>query len=104
MTIQAETPEERAMLLGLRERQRREAGNPILLIKAECTQLGLSVEASQDGGATWVYVQLTPYKDRETRRYGWGELRTVINPAQDRADYFTELDGRGIKYKVVRGD
>ncbi len=70
-----------------------------LLIRADCTQLGLSVEASQDGGETWVMVQLTPYKTRSTssvRQYS-----TCISPALDRAEYFAELESRGIDFQEV---
>lgn len=70
---------------------------PVPLIRADCTQVGLSVEASRDNGATWQFVQLTPYQVRRSptvRAYS-----TCINPAQDRADYFAELDRRGIEYR-----
>ena len=72
----------------------------IPLIRAECTQLGLSVEASKDEGSSWIFVQLTPYKVRATssvRAYS-----TMIDPAQDREDYFAEITRRGIKHKRFR--
>ncbi len=70
-----------------------------VLIRADCTQLGLAVDASRDGGKTWQCVQLTPYKVRETptvRAYS-----TAIDPSRDAADYFAELDRRGIAYKRI---
>lgn len=97
----AVSAEERQMLMGMRERQRRENGNPVLQIKAECTQLGLAVDASQDGGKTWVCVQLTPYKERESPTVM--QYSTCIDPGKDRAEYFAELDKRGIVYRAVRG-
>ena len=87
------------MLLGMRERQRIEAGRPVLQIKAECTQLGLAVDASQDGGKTWVCVQLTKYKVRNSTSVK--QYSTCIDPVRDRAEYFQELDRRGVKYQVV---
>jgi hypothetical protein len=69
------------------------------MIRTECTQLGLAVEASLDG-KTWITVQLTPYKVRNTptvRQYS-----TAINPKQDEVEYFAELDARGVKYSRVR--
>ena len=71
-----------------------------LLIKADCTQLGLAVDASTDGGATWVCVQLHPYKTRQSssvRQYS-----TCIDPEQDRADYFATIRARGIEFQEVR--
>ncbi len=56
-----------------------------ILVRADCTQLGLSVDASRDGGKSWQLVQLTPYTVRQTptvRAYS-----TAIDPARDRADY-----------------
>ena len=70
-----------------------------ILIKVECTQLGLAVDASIDGGKTWQCVQLTPYKTR--RSVSVQQYSTAIDPAKDRAEYFAELDKRGIAYKVV---
>lgn len=64
-------------------------------IKADCTQMGLSVEASNDGGKTWQLVQLTPYKVRPSvsvRQYS-----TCIDPARDRAEYFASIRARGIE-------
>jgi len=72
---------------------------PVPLIRADCTQMGLAVDASRDNGKTWVFVQLTPYKTRETptvRAYS-----TAIDPVRDREDYFAELDRRGIAYGRV---
>ncbi len=71
----------------------------IPLIRADCTQLGLAVDASRDGGKTWQCVQLNPYRVRETpycRAYS-----TAIDPARDVAEYFAELDRRGVSYKRV---
>jgi len=71
------------------------AMNLIPLIKADCTQLGLAIDASIDGGKTWRCVQLSPYKTRTStaRQY-----TSCIDPSKDRAEYFAELDRRGIKY------
>ncbi len=69
------------------------------LIRADCTQLGLAVDASRDGGKTWQCVQLNRYTTRQSptvRAYS-----TCIDPSRDREDYFAELDRRGIAYKRV---
>jgi hypothetical protein len=71
-----------------------------ILIRADCTQVGLLVEASQDEGKTWQCVQIARYQERS--RPGFGNAQFIyINPSQDRADYFAELDKRGIAYKVA---
>jgi len=70
----------------------------IPLIRADCTQCGLSVEASRDGGKTWQFVQLQPYTVRQSptvRAYS-----TCIDPARDRSEYFAALDSRGIPYTI----
>lgn len=77
-------------------------GTPVSvpLIRADCTQLGLAVDASRDGGKTWQCVQLQPYRVRQSptlRAYS-----TAIDPAQDAADYFAELDRRGTRYTRAR--
>ena len=72
----------------------------MLKIKAECTQLGLAVEASQDGGKTWQTVQLTKYRERSRPMFGKAHS-TFVSPAQDREDYFAEIRGRGIQFEVV---
>jgi hypothetical protein len=76
-------------------------GTPVIvpLIFADCTQIGLVVDASRDGGKTWQNVQLSRYTVRESptvRAYS-----TCIDPARDVAEYFAELDRRGIRYKRV---
>ncbi len=71
----------------------------IPLVRADCTQLGLAVDASRDGGKTWQCVQLTPYTVRQSptvRAYS-----TAIDPARDREDYYAELTRRGIAHKRV---
>lgn len=62
-------------------------------IKADCTQLGLSVEASNDDGATWQLVDLYKYQARS----GGG-----MDPARDRQEYLEHLRARGIEFKVCR--
>ena len=72
----------------------------LVLIKADCTQLGLSVEASRDGGKNWAFVQLHPYAERSpptVRAYS-----RCIDPGKDRDEYFADLDKRGIQYKRAR--
>jgi len=69
-------------------------------VRAICNQVGLAIEASVDGGQTWIGVQIERYKVRSSptvRAYS-----TCINPAQDAEDYFAELDRRGVKYNRVR--
>lgn len=74
-------------------------GAPIIipLIRAECGQFGLSVDASRDNGKTWEYVQLDRYKTRTS--FGVHAYATCVDPERDRQDYFAELDARGVRYK-----
>jgi hypothetical protein len=69
-------------------------------IKADCTQLGLCVEASMDNGQTWQTVQLTPYKERHSASVM--QYKTCINPALDRQEYFDILRARRIDFVEVR--
>ncbi len=68
----------------------------IPIIKAECTQLGLSIEASIDGGSTWQMVQLTRYKERSSP--GVRQYSTCIDPAKDADEYFETLRARGVQF------
>ena len=71
----------------------------MLRIRANCTQLGLHVEATQNG-SDWQTVQLTPYKNRNSvsvRQYS-----ACIDPAKDRAEYFEAIRARGIAFEEVR--
>ncbi len=77
-------------------------GTPVIvpLIRACANQIGLAIEASKDGGKTWLLVQLNAYRVRETptvRAYS-----TAIDPARDVAEYFAELDRRGVRYVRAR--
>lgn len=72
----------------------------IPLIRAECTQLGLSVKASRDNGKTWQLVQLNPYKTRQTPTVA--AYKTAICPATDMEEYFAELDKKKIEYRRIR--
>lgn len=72
---------------------------PTPLIRADCTQLGLAVEASIDGGISWRFVQLDRYKVRSSPTVA--AYSTCIDPARDRAEYFAELDRRGIAYRIA---
>lgn len=71
-------------------------------IRACHSEIGLSIEASLDG-TNWQTVQLHKYQTRQAipsvKAYS-----TCINPAQDEADYFAELDRRGIRYERVRAE
>jgi hypothetical protein len=73
-------------------------GTPVLvpLIRADCTQMGLAVDASNDNGETWRFVQLHPYTVRETPTVQ--AYSQAIDPARDRAEYFATLDARGVRY------
>lgn len=71
-----------------------------LLIRADCTQLGLWVEASQDDGETWQTVQLSRYNERPSPTVQ--QYSTYIDPAHDRAEYFTALRKRGIQFTEVQ--
>ncbi len=64
--------------------------------------MGLSVEASNDNGKTWQFVQLHRYQVRETPTVQ--AYSTAIDPARDREDYFATLDAKGIRYKRMRTD
>lgn len=74
----------------------------VVEIKANINQIGVTVEARQNGGE-WVTVQVSRVKERQAspsvRQYS-----TCIDPALDVEEYFAELDSRGIQYKRVRGD
>lgn len=72
----------------------------MLKIKATCTELGLAVDASNDGGKTWHCVQLTPYKTR--RSTSVMQYSTAIDPGRDRAEYLAEISARGIQFELVR--
>lgn len=69
-----------------------------LRIKADCTQLGLSVEASLNGGP-WQMVQLTPYKDRKS--ISVMQYKSCIDPARDKEEYLAEIKARGIEFTEV---
>jgi hypothetical protein len=72
---------------------------PIPRIKATCTQLGLSIEASLDG-RRWQSIQLSLYRERS--RPGFGKaVSTFIDPARDREEYFAQLAARGVKFRIV---
>jgi hypothetical protein len=70
-----------------------------LEIKATHNQIGLTIEARR-GAGEWVTVQVSRYKVRDAfpsvRQYS-----TCIRPAQDEAEYFSDLDAKGIQYKRV---
>jgi hypothetical protein len=71
----------------------------MLEIRASHNQIGLSIEARQDGG-NWQLVQISKYRERGTtsvRQYS-----TCIDPMQDELDYFTFLDAKKIPYVKVR--
>jgi hypothetical protein len=74
--------------------------NTIPLIRTDCTQLGLHVEASQDNGATWITVELLPFRERSSKTVM--AYSRCIDPRQDEQDYYTHLDCRGIQYTRVR--
>lgn len=77
-------------------------GTPVIvpLIRADCTQMGLAVDASADNGKTWQFVQLTPYTNRESLTVQ--AYSRAIDPAKDRAEYFAALDARGVRYTIAR--
>jgi len=71
----------------------------MLEIRTSLNQVGMTVEARNNGG-DWVTVQVARYKERgstSVRQYS-----TCIDPARDEAEYFAEIDRRGIAYKRVR--
>jgi len=72
---------------------------PIPIIRAQCTQLGLAIDVSTDGGETWTLVQLSRYINRASasvRQYS-----QCIDPARDRAEYIQELRERGVTFTLA---
>ena len=74
------------------------------LIYASVTQGGLTIYASKDSGETYQVVQSRPFKARERRCYGWGTPTAVESPSEDVAEYFAQLDSRGIQYTREHSD
>ena len=72
---------------------------PIPKIKASCTQLGLSIEATLDG-EHWQNIQLPRYRER-SRHIAAGRMSTFIDPARDREEYFEQLRARGVEFQIV---
>jgi len=75
------------------------ANESIPKIRTIHNQLGLTVEASIDGGKTWQTVQSRGYRIRESN--GTRPYSTYIDPASDERDYFAHLDARGIRYERI---
>lgn len=71
----------------------------MLQIKTSCTQLGLCVEASHDGGP-WYLVQLTKYKDRASSSVA--QYSSCIDPAKDREEYLESLRQKKIEFVHIR--
>ena len=75
------------------------ANESIPKIRTIHNQLGMTVEASIDGGINWQTVQSGRYRERESN--GTRPYRTYIDPATDEREYFDTLAKRGIAYQKV---